>query len=125
MLQLRVVRTPLGTDMCSLSIAINALDELFDAHPQPDASWTAGSGARFPRTSGALRPAGWTSADAARLPILPALMRYDEVNAGSILHALRFHRVGYLNFVTANGLPTYSLQRPEHRHQVHRQRRLH
>ena len=40
--------------------------------------------------SDALRPSGWTSADAAGLPILPGLVRYDEVSAGSIAHALRF-----------------------------------
>jgi hypothetical protein len=66
------------------------LYEMFDAHPQSDGSWTAGSGAVFPLTSNALRPRGWTSADAAGLPILPGLVRYDEVSAGSIAHALRF-----------------------------------
>src|SRR5579859_1685574 len=55
-----------------------------------DGSWTAGSGAVFPLTSDALRPAGWTSADAAGLPTLPGLVRYDEVSAGSIAHAVRF-----------------------------------
>ncbi|HEV2005793.1 MAG TPA: hypothetical protein VGQ85_04190, partial [Candidatus Limnocylindrales bacterium] len=40
--------------------------------------------------SNALRPTGWTSADAAGLPILPGLVRYDEVAAGAIRHALRF-----------------------------------
>lgn len=53
--------------------------------------WTAGSGAIFDLTTGALRPAGWTSADAAGLPILPGLVRYDEVvQLGEIRHALRF-----------------------------------
>lgn len=52
--------------------------------------WTAGSGAVFTLTSNALRPEGWTSADAAGLPILPGLVRYDEVAAGSIRHAVRF-----------------------------------
>src|SRR5262249_11034652 len=66
------------------------LYELFDAHPQSDGSWPAGSGAVFPLTSDALRPAGWTSADAAGLPILPGLVRYDEVSASRIEHALRF-----------------------------------
>src|SRR5438067_3018203 len=51
---------------------------------------TAGSGAIFDLGSDALRPAGWTSADAAGLPILPGLARYDEARAGSIDHALRF-----------------------------------
>jgi len=53
--------------------------------------WTAGSGAIFDLGSDALRPAGWTSADAAGLPIFPGLVRYDEVvEQGAILHALRF-----------------------------------
>ena len=55
-----------------------------------DTSWTAGSGAIFDLGSNALRPSGWTSADAAGLPILPGLARYDEVAAGEIAHALRF-----------------------------------
>lgn len=53
-------------------------------------SWSAGSGAIWNLRSNALRPAGWTSADAAGLPILPGLVRYEEVNAGTIYHALRF-----------------------------------
>jgi hypothetical protein len=52
--------------------------------------WHAGSGAIWSLTSNALRPTGWTSADAAGLPILPGLARYDEVAAGKIDHALRF-----------------------------------
>ena len=52
--------------------------------------WAAGSGAIWNLSSNALRPAGWTSADAAGLPILPGLARYDEVAAGAIDHALRF-----------------------------------
>jgi hypothetical protein len=50
----------------------------------------AGSGAVFDLGSNALRPAGWTSADAAGLPIFPGLVRYDEVQAGLIAHAIRF-----------------------------------
>jgi hypothetical protein len=53
-------------------------------------SWSAGSGATWNLRSNALRPAGWTSADAAGLPILPGLVRYDEVRAGAINHAIRF-----------------------------------
>ena len=53
-------------------------------------SWTAGSGAIFPLGSDALRPSGWTSADAAGLPIFPGLVRWDEVQAGAITHAIRF-----------------------------------
>jgi hypothetical protein len=52
--------------------------------------WLAGSGAIWNLRSNALRPAGWTSADAAGLPIFPGLARYDEVAAGAIDHALRF-----------------------------------
>lgn len=68
------------------------LYELFDAHPQNGvASWHAGSGAVFDLGSNALRPAGWTSADAAGLPIFPGLVRYDEaVEQNAINHALRF-----------------------------------
>lgn len=66
------------------------LYELFDAWPNGDGSWSAGSGAIFDLGSNALRPEGWTSADAAGLPILPGLVRYDEVAAGEINHALRF-----------------------------------
>ena len=65
------------------------LYELYSAYPQA-ASWQAGSGAIFDLKSNALRPASWTSADAAGLPILPGLARYDEVAAGEIRHALRF-----------------------------------
>ncbi len=66
------------------------LYELYAAFPQPDGSWRAGSGAIFDLRSNALRPATWTSADAAGLPILPGLVRYDEVASGAIRHALRF-----------------------------------
>jgi hypothetical protein len=52
--------------------------------------WSCGSGAKFDLSSNALRPDGWTSADAAGLPILPGLVRVSEVNAGVIRHALRF-----------------------------------
>ena len=53
-------------------------------------AWAAGSGAIWSLQSNKLRPAGWTSADAAGLPIFPGLARYDEVAAGAIDHALRF-----------------------------------
>lgn len=65
------------------------LFEMFVAVPQAD-RWDAASGAVFDLSSNALRPLGWTSADAAGLPILPGLVRYDEVQAGAIRHALRF-----------------------------------
>jgi hypothetical protein len=66
------------------------LYELWDAWPQADGSWQAGSGAVFDLSSNVLRPRGWTSADAAGLPILPGLVRYEEVSSGYIGHALRF-----------------------------------
>ena len=66
------------------------LYEVFDAERQPNGSWEAGSGAVFDLGGYDLRPAGWTSADAAGLPILPGLVRYEEVLAGEINHALRF-----------------------------------
>jgi hypothetical protein len=67
------------------------LYELYDAHPRSGGrSWHAGSGAIYNLRSNKLRPSGWTSADAAGLPILPGLARYDEVAAGEIKHALRF-----------------------------------
>jgi hypothetical protein len=65
------------------------LYELFDAHRLADGRWHAGSGAVFDLRSNRLRPRGWTSADAAGLPILPGLVRYDEVAAGAIRHAIR------------------------------------
>ncbi|HEY3728286.1 MAG TPA: hypothetical protein VGL51_13995 [Solirubrobacteraceae bacterium] len=65
--------------------------ELFGAYPHNGGKhWTAGSGAIFQLDSDRLRPAGWTSADAAGLPILPGLARFDEVAAGAVNHALRF-----------------------------------
>jgi hypothetical protein len=70
-------------DACTLA-------ELFSLYPPSDPPWTAGSGARWDLGSNALRPVGWTSADAAGLPILPGLARYDEVARGAIYHARRF-----------------------------------
>jgi len=65
------------------------LYELYSAYPE-GASWSAGSGAIFSLNGYTLRPATWTSADAAGLPIMPGLVRYDEIAAGVINHALRF-----------------------------------
>ena len=65
------------------------LYELFAAE-RVGTAWRAGSGAIWNLRSNRPRPAGWTSADAAGLPILPGLARYDEVKAGAIRHALRF-----------------------------------
>ncbi|HEX5194060.1 MAG TPA: hypothetical protein VFW09_14760, partial [Solirubrobacteraceae bacterium] len=66
------------------------LYELYDAHYRPHNRSTAGSGAIWHLRSDRLRPAGWTSADAAGLPILPGLVNYDEVRSGHIDHAIRF-----------------------------------
>jgi hypothetical protein len=66
------------------------LYELFALYPRPGGGWRAGSGAIFDLRSNRLRPAGWTSADAAGLAILPGLARFDEVKRGRIDHALRF-----------------------------------
>jgi hypothetical protein len=67
------------------------LYELYAAYPlNGGASWRAGSGAIWSLRSNHLRPKTWTSADAAGLPILPGLARYDEVKHGAIDHALRF-----------------------------------
>lgn len=65
------------------------LYEIYDASFD-GANWNGGSGAIWNLNSHALRPDEWTSADAAGLPILPGLVRYDEVEAGEITHALRF-----------------------------------
>lgn len=65
------------------------LYEIFSAHRQ-GAGWKAGSGAVFDLTSNKLRPAGWTSADAAGLPIFAGLARCEEVEQGEVRHALRF-----------------------------------
>jgi hypothetical protein len=64
------------------------LFELYRAFRQ-GSGWRADSGARFDLKSNDLRPLGWTSADAAGLPILPGLVRYEEVASGSIEHAIR------------------------------------
>ena len=65
------------------------LYELFDAR-RGRAGWRAGSGAIWDLRSNRLRPAGWTSADAAGLPMLPGLARFEEARTGAIRHALRF-----------------------------------
>lgn len=57
---------------------------------QVNGSWRAGSGATWSLRSNKLRPDGWTSADAAGLPILPGLLRWNEVAAGKVDHAIRF-----------------------------------
>lgn len=89
------------------------LFELYRAFRATNAAngWRADSGARFDLRSNALRPLGWTSADAAGLPILPGLVRYEEVAAGEIKHAIRVTssqtRRGYVlpatHFASSNG----------------------
>jgi hypothetical protein len=67
------------------------LYELYNGqNPTGNSGWTAANGAIFHLGSNALRPDGWTSADAAGLPVLPGLVRFDEVTAGEIRHAIRF-----------------------------------
>jgi len=80
-----------GSDRHILMVDTNAcrLYELFAA-VKTSSGWRAGSGATWDLRSNRLRPNGWTSADAAGLPIMPGLVRYDEVARGAILHALRF-----------------------------------
>jgi len=66
------------------------LYELYNAVPNGDGTWNAGSAAVWDMQQDEQRPWTWTSADAAGLPIFPGLVRYDEVAAGSINHAIRF-----------------------------------
>jgi len=76
-----------------IDTSTNQLFEMWRAFPQSDGSWNAGSGAVFHLDSNDVRPTakpGWTSADAAGLPIFPGLVRYDEASTGMIWHALRF-----------------------------------
>jgi hypothetical protein len=82
-----------GSDRHALTVQAGTcrLYEMFDSRrKRRGASWRAASGAFWDLGSNALRPADWTSADAAGLPILPGLVRYDEVTSGTIDHALRF-----------------------------------
>ena len=80
-----------GSDRHALMIDKDTcvLYELFAADWN-DGDPRAGSGAIFPLDTNRLRPDGWTSADAAGLPIFPGLVRFDEVKAGAIRHAIRF-----------------------------------
>ena len=80
-----------GGDMHALVVDASTcrLYETWDTR-QSGSAWLAGSGATWDLRSDALRTAGWTSADAAGLAILPGLLRYDEVLAGNVDHAIRF-----------------------------------
>ena len=84
-----LVETEIDAHMLIVTQDECKLYEIFYAHQASDGSWTGGSGAIWDLRQNALRPDGWTSADAAGLPILPGLVRYDEVAAGVIRHALR------------------------------------
>ena len=98
------------------------LYEVYAGYPKGGGTrWTAGSGAIFDLGTGKARPAGWTSADAAGLPVFPGLVRYDEVSAGVIKHALRFTvgrtRRGYVSPArhfassdTSTGLPPMGMR---------------
>ncbi len=84
---------PVDSDRHILLIDVEnkKLYEIYQAVRQPNGRWRAGSGAIFDLTSNKLRPAGWTSADAAGLPVFPGLARYDEiVERNELRHALRF-----------------------------------
>lgn len=80
--------------------------ETWLAHKRDNGQWEASNGAKFNMNSNALRPAGWTSGDAAGFPMLPAVVRYDEVKRGRIEHALRLivkhTRSGYIYPATHN-----------------------
>jgi len=81
-----------GSDRHALMVdpATCTLYETWSTHFHPNGHSKAGSGAVWSLTSDLLRPAGWTSADAAGLPILPGLVNYDEVASGAMDHAIRF-----------------------------------
>ncbi len=91
------------------------LYELFAA-AKSGAQWYAGSGAIWDLTKNSTRPKGWTSADAAGLPIYPGLVRYEEVTAGVINHALRFTapktQHGYVAPASHHASSSYDSTRP-------------
>jgi hypothetical protein len=80
-----------GGDMHVLVVEMGpcSLYETWNSKYTPP-GWSCGSGAKFDLSSNALRPDGWTSADAAGLPILPGLVKVSEVQAGAVNHAIRF-----------------------------------
>jgi hypothetical protein len=91
------------------------LYELFDSS-RSGSQWHAGSGAIWDLTKNSTRPKGWTSADAAGLPIYPGLVRYEEVAAGVINHALRFTvpntQHGYVAPASHYASSSYDTSRP-------------
>src|SRR6478735_8773089 len=101
----------LDADSCSLW-------ELYHVYPDPKGGWDIFGSAYFDLKSNALRPAGWTSADAAGFPIMPLLLKADEASSGAIHHALRFTidsskiRTAYVwpaRHLTGNGTGSASL----------------
>ena len=90
------------------------LYELFAAR-KVGGAWHAGSGATWDLRSNALRPAGWTSADAAGLPILPGLVRYDEVAAGAIAPRAALHHQPDADEPTSTRPATRPASRPRRR----------
>lgn len=92
------------------------LYELFAARRE-GGGWRAGSGAVFDLRSNRLRPARWTSADAAGLPILPGLARWDEAAGPGIDHALRFAapRTRRAMILADNGSPWFITGAPDRR----------
>ena len=92
--------------------------ELYHCYPDPKGGWDIFGSASFDLRSNALRPDGWTSADAAGFPILPLLLRADEASSGTISHALRFTidsdhiRTSYIwpaRHLTSNGTSSQNL----------------
>jgi len=85
------VKIEYGSDRHAIVVdsATCRLYETYDTHHK-NGRWTAGSGATWSLNSDTLRPKGWTSADAAGLPIMPGLLRWDEVKRGHVDHAIRF-----------------------------------
>ena len=91
------------------------LYETFSSYYQSP-GWAVGSGAVFDLRSNALRPDTWTSSDAAGLPILPGLVRYEEVAAGEVNHAIRFtvqnSQRAYIYPATHYASSSFDLNRP-------------
>jgi hypothetical protein len=109
-------RIEAGSDRHVLVASRNChLYELYGARLSGN-GWRAASGAVFDLRSNKLRPAGWTSADAAGLPIMPGLVRPDEIRAGHIDHALRFTvartQRGYIHPATHQAGSTNSMSAP-------------
>jgi len=112
----RTARVEAGSDRHVLVASANChLYELYGAY-RTTHGWKAASGAVFDLRTNRLRPEHWTSADAAGLPILPGLVRPDEVRAGHIDHALRFTvertQRGYIHPATHQAGSTNSLSAP-------------